>query len=211
MGLAQGVAAGLATGGRFRGIGDALKVVLQNQQFNKGLQNKMDITREVSDRDIAMKMLALNKLTAPMGEMPPEMVKAGYRQFGGKVYRTQNLSTPERYPGENATMQAGYIQARMGALDNLIRTAPDQSTRVFLQKEKVRLQQEYATNLASGGALDDIDLEPSAWDKFSQWASATGSNMLGNIGPRIQNAGAAGMNMLGNMGNSIMDILEPEE
>jgi hypothetical protein len=192
MGLAQGVAAGLATGGRFSGLSNALKMVLKNQQLNKAMQNRMDITREVTDRDIAMKMLALNKLAGPTGEMPEEMVKAGYRQFGGKVYRTSNLGTPERYPGENATMQAGYIQARLGAIDNLIRTAPDQNTKIFLQKEKVRIQQEYASGLPTEG----IDLEPSGWDKFNQWATAT--------------SGGA-MNMLGNMGNSIMDMLDNDD
>lgn len=190
MAIAQAVAAGLATGGRFSGIGDALKVVLKNQQLNRAMQNRMDITREVSDRDIAMKMLAMNKLMGAQGELPQEMQAAGYRTFGGKVYRTQNLKTPERYPGENATMAAGYIQARLGAIDNLIKTAPDQNTKIFLQKEKVRLQQEYATNLNTGGALEDIDLEPSNWDKFSQWAQTTGGNamsMLGTLGTNVMN------------------------
>jgi len=194
MGLAQGVAAGLATGGRFAGLGNALKVVLKNQQLNRGMQNKMDITREVTDRDMSMKMLALDRLTAS-GEMPEEMKTAGYRTFGGKVYRTQNLPTPERYAGEGATMATGYIQARLGAIDNLIKTAPDQNTKIFLQKEKIRIQQDYASGLNTGGALDEVNLGPSGWDKFNSWTKNTGSNA---------------MNMLGGMGNSIMDMLDQE-
>ena len=193
MGLAQGVAAGLATGGRFSGLGDALKVVLQNQAANKAMQGKMDITRQVTDRDMALKMLALNKLAGASGELPQEMTDAGYRTFGGKVYRTQNLKTPERYPGENATMQAGYLSARLGAIDKLIQTAPDQSTRVFLQKEKIRMQQEYAGGLNQDNNLDNVNLEPSGWDKFS--------NYMGQVG---QSASS----MLGNAGNTIMDMLD---
>lgn len=193
MGLAQGVAAGLAAGGRFSGIGDALKVVLKNQQLQGGFQNRMDITREVTDRDMAIKMLALNKLAGASGEMPQEMTDAGYRTFGGKVYRTQNLKTPERYPGENATMAAGYLSARLGAIDKLIQTAPDQSTRVFLQKEKVRMQQEYANNLNVDEGLDNVDLEPSKWDQFTDY--------MGKVGNSASS-------MLGNAGNTIMDMLD---
>jgi hypothetical protein len=193
MSISSGFMAGLSTGGRYGGIGSALKQVLagmQTQQTNQTTLNTqmmrnvgaqhlqsmedsamMERTRYIQGQENLRKMMEegytfdeQGNMIESGGTLPQEMTDAGYMLYKGKPYKTKSIGL---LPGEEEAMEFAYMDY---VYNNIKKTNPEMAS---ILKTKMEARKRLRAAEMLGVDADAVD---SPGERT--WLQRTGSAML---------------------------------